>query len=102
MKKKYKYPPYKARYKFDRVAILKDFQFLHQFTTKYGIADPTFRRGITKLENHPHIPTKYLIDTQKVKATILLGECIILAKNEDEATHLLEVRNSKVVLKAKE
>lgn len=101
MKKIYKYPAYKARYKFDRAAILNDFQFLHEFKAHYGVSEITFQRGITKLENHSHIPTRYFIDTQAVGARIWLGKGIILAKNKQETTHILEVVDGKVVLKVK-
>lgn len=101
MKKKYKYPPYVGRYQFNSKAIKEDFKRIIDFKEKYGIKQVTFQRGITDLQRNSHIPLKYLIDTKEVKARIWLGGSIILGKNEQEATHLLEVVDGKVVLRVK-
>lgn len=97
MQKKYKYPLYRARFKFDRVAILKDFKDLKSFQAHYGISRITYERGIAKLENR-NIPKKYFIDLEKITDRVYLGENVVLTKNLLEATHILEIKDGKLKL----
>lgn len=93
-RKKYEW---KARYLFDSRAILKDYKMIKDFREEYGISRLTYFRGIANREKYEKIPDRYLIDTLKVRARIWLGDGVILAKNKDEATHSLEIKNGEVV-----
>ena len=96
VRKKYIYTP---KFKFDKVAILKDFETLGDFQKKYGISRLTYLRGISK-KNKWGVPTKYLINLEKMKSRVWCGEGIIFAKTKEEATHFLEVESDgRIVLR---
>lgn len=96
VRKKYRW---ESRYSFDSKAILKDFKTLDEFREAFGVKWITYWRGFNKVEKYSHIPQKYIID-KITSAKILLCKGAILAKNKEEATHILEIKNDgKLVLK---